>query len=182
MQRPLRRDAALRRAAILAAAEQQFAERGFDVPLEEICLAAGVGRGTLYRNFGSRDALLRALMERNIDELERTAHRIAGSPEGLWILLREVLDQLVTVGPVTWVFQTEPEVYHDIGTRFAAILDGVLEPARAAGLVAPDVGPLELQVVVRMMWGGLRESPLAERRARADTVFRLCVEGIAVRE
>ena len=47
----MRSDARERREALLTAGEQCFREQGFTVPLEQIADRAGVGRGTLYRNF-----------------------------------------------------------------------------------------------------------------------------------
>jgi len=63
-QAPLERaDATRNRARILAAAEQLFADRGAAcVSMEEIAQAAGVGKGTLFRRFGSRAALALALL------------------------------------------------------------------------------------------------------------------------
>jgi AcrR family transcriptional regulator len=54
----LRVDARQNRERILAAAEQAFLERGADVPLEDVAKRAGVGIGTLYRRFPTREALL----------------------------------------------------------------------------------------------------------------------------
>ena len=58
-----RADAARNRARILAVAERLFAERGAAcVSMEEIACAAGVGKGTLFRRFGSRAALAQAVL------------------------------------------------------------------------------------------------------------------------
>jgi AcrR family transcriptional regulator len=63
---PRRRDAVARREALLNAAVECFEARGYAVPLEEIADMAGVGRGTLYRNFKDRIALIMAIFERDI--------------------------------------------------------------------------------------------------------------------
>src|SRR5581483_999325 len=55
--RALRADAARNLDAVLDAARRTFAERGTDVPVEEIARAAGVGVGTVYRRFPNKDAL-----------------------------------------------------------------------------------------------------------------------------
>jgi AcrR family transcriptional regulator len=57
-QRPLRRDAALNRERILAAAKEVFAEQGLAAPIEEVAKRAGVGVGTLYRRFPNRSELI----------------------------------------------------------------------------------------------------------------------------
>src|ERR1700758_2836739 len=60
--RPLRADAERNRRRILDAAEAVFGERGLDVGVAEIAEAAGVGRGTLFRNFASKEDLIAAIV------------------------------------------------------------------------------------------------------------------------
>jgi AcrR family transcriptional regulator len=66
--RPLRADAARNREAVLGAAREVFAETGLDAPLEEIARRAGVGIGTLYRRFPSREQLVSAALIGKITE------------------------------------------------------------------------------------------------------------------
>ena len=69
--RPLRADAARNRARVLDAARTAFAEAGLDVGVEEIARRAGVGKGTLYRRFPTKEALVRAIFEDILDEIDR---------------------------------------------------------------------------------------------------------------
>lgn len=73
-ERPLRADARRNALAVIEAARTLFAENGVDVPMEEVGRAAGVGKGTLYRHFPTRDhlfaAVSRARFERLTDEAE----------------------------------------------------------------------------------------------------------------
>ncbi|MCK2242553.1 MULTISPECIES: TetR/AcrR family transcriptional regulator [unclassified Crossiella] len=65
-----RADAARNRQAILAAAERLIIERGPDaVTMDEIALAAGVGKGTLFRRFGDRSGLIHELLDQYRDEV-----------------------------------------------------------------------------------------------------------------
>ena len=68
-EKPLRSDARRNRDLLLATAGEMFAERGIDVPLEEIAKTAGVGVGTLYRHFPTRDALNEAVYRREVETL-----------------------------------------------------------------------------------------------------------------
>jgi AcrR family transcriptional regulator len=71
--RPLRADAERNRRRILEAAAELFAEHGLDVAMDDIAAAAGVGVGTVYRRFADRDALIDALFEDKIHDVERIA-------------------------------------------------------------------------------------------------------------
>jgi AcrR family transcriptional regulator len=72
-ERPLRADAERNRRRILAAARKLFAARGLKVVLDDIAAEAGVGVGTVYRRFPSRDALIDALFEERIEEIAQAA-------------------------------------------------------------------------------------------------------------
>jgi AcrR family transcriptional regulator len=72
--RPLRADAERNRQRILTAAAEVFAERGLDVSLDDIAAAAGVGVGTVYRRFPDKDALIDALFDSKIAEVEQVLH------------------------------------------------------------------------------------------------------------
>ncbi|TLF81088.1 TetR/AcrR family transcriptional regulator [Nocardia cyriacigeorgica] len=61
--RPLRADAGRNRARVLTAATELFAERGDEVQMSEVAGAAGVGVGTIYRHFPTRQALMEAIAE-----------------------------------------------------------------------------------------------------------------------
>jgi AcrR family transcriptional regulator len=64
-----RKDAARNHDALLSAAGEVYGERGVDASLEEIARRAGVGIGTLYRHFPSRDALNEAVYRREVEAL-----------------------------------------------------------------------------------------------------------------
>ena len=75
--RSLRRDALANRDRILAAAPEVFADLGADAPMEAVARRAGVGVGTLYRRFPTRESLVEALFEQAIGELISRAGQAA---------------------------------------------------------------------------------------------------------
>ena len=66
----MRADAQRNRDKLVEVARQVFREKGYDAPLDEIAKRAGVGPGTLYRHFPTRDALLDAVMQRWAEGVE----------------------------------------------------------------------------------------------------------------
>ncbi|MDT7790411.1 MAG: hypothetical protein QOF58_8830, partial [Pseudonocardiales bacterium] len=65
----MRADAARNREKVLEAARELFASKGFEVPLDEIATQAGVGPGTVYRHFPTKQALLGAIAEDRFRQL-----------------------------------------------------------------------------------------------------------------
>ena len=62
----MRADAARNREKVLEAARELFAAQGYDVPLDEIAAKAGVGPGTVYRHFPTKQALFQAVTETRV--------------------------------------------------------------------------------------------------------------------
>ena len=81
--RTLRRDAAENRERVLRAAWEVFGEQGPEAGVEEIARRAGVGMGTLYRRFPTKEALVQALNDALMEEILATARRtLAEEPGG----------------------------------------------------------------------------------------------------
>lgn len=74
--RPLRADAARNRRLLLAAAADEFAERGLDASVADIARRAGVGKGTVFRHFATKDDLLAAIVVDRIDALSAAGERL----------------------------------------------------------------------------------------------------------
>src|SRR5881409_451714 len=79
--RPLRADAARNRTRVLDAARTAFAEHGLDVGVEEIARRAGVGKGTLYRRFPTKEALVRAIFDDILEEVETLSRETDEEPD-----------------------------------------------------------------------------------------------------
>ena len=97
----MRADAQRNHDAILAVAKALFAEAGTDVPMEEVARAAGVGKGTLYRRFPTREHLFAAILQERVDALDASAQRALDAPD-VWRALSdwlELYDQCATEYP-----------------------------------------------------------------------------------
>src|SRR3954468_10448829 len=75
--RPLRADAARNRARVLEVAYETFAAEGLAVPLDEIARRAGVGAGTVYRHFPTKEALFEAVIVDRLTKLVEHARSLA---------------------------------------------------------------------------------------------------------
>jgi AcrR family transcriptional regulator len=179
--RPLRADAQRNRDHLLRAAQLAFAERGRDASLEDIARRAGVGVGTLYRHFPSRQELIEAVYVGEVEALCRSAGDGAGSS---WDALVQWFDRFVdyvatkkalveelcaTIGLDAPVFKT----CHD--AIFAAG-QPLLDKAKEDGSVRADV---EFVDVIRLVSGVsmIRNAEPDEIRR----VLRVALDGLRYR-
>jgi AcrR family transcriptional regulator len=93
---PMRKDAQRNREAILAAARKLFRANGPGVPVDDIAKEAGVGMGTLYRHFPTKDELIDAIVVVRFGEMAETA-RSANELEDPIEALRGLLDGIVAL-------------------------------------------------------------------------------------
>ena len=94
--RKLRADAQRNRASILDAAEAEFRAHGVDASMDEIAHHAGVGVGTVYRNFPTKEALLQAIVAARLKPLLDAAHDAASADdpgEAFFAFLRRLSDE-----------------------------------------------------------------------------------------
>ncbi|OHV03850.1 TetR/AcrR family transcriptional regulator [Mycobacterium talmoniae] len=89
--RPLRADAARNRARVLETAYETFAAEGLSVPIDEIARRAGVGAGTVYRHFPTKEDLFRAVVENRLQQIVAEGRALLNEPapgEALFTFLR----------------------------------------------------------------------------------------------
>lgn len=82
-ERGLRADAARNRRLLLECARNAFARNGVTASLDDIARAAGVGAGTLYRHFPTRDALVLAVIDEGLTNLHRLGVDLLGQPDAM---------------------------------------------------------------------------------------------------
>jgi AcrR family transcriptional regulator len=147
----LRADARRNRERILAAAEAVFLEQGAGAALEDVAKRAGVGIGTLYRRFPTREALLAATYNARFLSLAAAsrARDDGRDPAGA---LRAYLEDLVTGTTLYRGFATAIGTVLQSGTPgcHATTEEGerLLRQAQASGAVRPDVRFQDLVCVV----------------------------------
>src|ERR1044071_6160977 len=89
-ERPLRADARRNREKVLAAARAVFSEHGREAQMDDVARRAGVGVGTVYRHFPTKEALIEALMVDSFKSIAAEAER-ALDIEDPWEALTTVL-------------------------------------------------------------------------------------------
>jgi AcrR family transcriptional regulator len=146
----LRRDAARNRAKLTAAGREVFAEQGPDASFEEVARRAGVGIGTLYRHFSSREALAEEIFAEHIDEVVAAGEEAAAADDawaGLAGFLERVLDLQARNLPLRGLF-----LRHGVGRAaerrrlILPLLEQVVERGKEQRVLRDDlaVGDLSL--------------------------------------
>ena len=144
--RPLRRDARENRDKILVAARAVFAENGLDAGVDLIARRAGVGTGTLYRHFPSKEALINAVFERRLDEVVEFADRALKDIGDPWEAFAALVGHIVELqhddrGLKDVVVERLGDEYRHAAARarIGPGIEALLKRAQDAGAVRPDV-------------------------------------------
>ncbi|MCA2225441.1 TetR/AcrR family transcriptional regulator [Nonomuraea aurantiaca] len=145
-ERPRRADARRNHDAVLAAARQLFAERGLDVPLDDVARRAGVGNATMYRHFPTRQDLIIAVYADEVTELCESGDALlaAGSPGDA---LHEWLGAFVA--HVAGKRDLALALPRDGSARFGEWHEKMLATASALLTRAQDAGEVRADLTVR---------------------------------
>jgi AcrR family transcriptional regulator len=153
----LRADAARNRQQLVTAAADLFAERGVDVPLDEIAKRAGVSIGTLYNHFPNRGALLDAVLPDWVAEVDRLASAALADPDA-WQGFAGFLDGLFTMQArdrsLNEAIARNPVGSVDVAAecgRAGGVLESVVRRARDAGELRADFGGDDLATLLWAM-------------------------------
>ncbi len=146
-----RADAARNRALLLEAGKACFAESGAATTLEQVARKAGVGIGTLYRHFPTRDVLVEQVYRDALDRLAADAARLAQEQPPLealrqWLFLfigyiatKKLMHDLIATlggGAAALQAQTKP--------RLEGAITALVDRAKASGEIKPEVQPFDL--------------------------------------
>jgi len=144
--RPLRSDARRNLERILEAAQHLFADRGTQVSMEEVAQRAGVGVGTLYRRFPTKEALLTALVRERFRDFTAVATAVAAeevAEHALATLVRRHAEAIAVDGAFQLAMMSTDsfrwEGVEDDKRAFAAVVSEVIGRGQAAGVVRGDL-------------------------------------------
>ncbi|WP_210494157.1 TetR/AcrR family transcriptional regulator [Patulibacter sp. SYSU D01012] len=177
--RPRRADARRNYERLVEAAREAFAEGGADTPLEEVARRAGVGIGTLYRNFPQRAALLEAVYLEEVQALCDSAADLADLPpwEAFAGWLRRLTAYLVAkqaLAPaLLGTFERDADVFQRSRAALLAVGDPLLRRAQEAGVVRPDTDVAE----VLKLAGGIAKIPV-EDPAQNGHILEMALDGL----
>ena len=146
---PARRDAVRNYHRILAAARDVLGEYGAEASMEEIAARAGVGVGTVYRRFASKDALIDELLRLALEEVLSSADQALARTDGLGLedLLRGLGQSFADhAGYASLLLQRNTDV--TAARRILAVIDELTARATAAGTVNQDVTSGDVMAVI----------------------------------
>jgi AcrR family transcriptional regulator len=179
----LRADAARNRERLLAAAAAVFGAGGAESSLEAVAREAGVGIGTLYRHFPTREALFEAVYRREVDQVADLAGRLTeGDPvEALRAWLHATVNFVATkkgmATALAIALSSTSELTRYSSQRLTEAAGGLLRRAVRAGAIRGDLAPEDL---LRAMVG---MCTVYDQPGWKDSVLRLVdilVEGLRV--
>lgn len=181
--RPLRADARRNYESLLAAAAAAFAANGADASLDDIARRAGVGIGTLYRHFPTRQALLAVLLRDSLDELVVDAWAKMASPspgEALAAWLRDVVEHAATYRGLAAELLSSTEFSQTSGQCQAMQIAGaqLLARAQMAGEVRSDVTAADFFKLVNGIAWATEQSP--GDRDQVERLVRVMNDGLRV--
>jgi AcrR family transcriptional regulator len=180
--RPKRADARRNYEKVVAAAREAFSVGGASTSLEEIARRAGVGIGTLYRHFPTRQDLLEAVYVDEVEALCRSAADLDDLPP--WDALVDWLHRFVAYMATKQALAQElldyvdrdAELFHTSRAALYAAGEPLLERAQRAGAVRGDT---DLGEVIQMV-GGIAKIPTNEP-GQTDHMLDIALDGLRYR-
>lgn len=184
-EKPRRADALRNREKLLAAGLALFTEHGTDVSLDTVAREAGLGVGTLYRHFPTRDALVEAVYLSELDRLHEGAAELLAelAPEEA---LARWMDRFVEYAAakrgmstaLQSVIASGRNPYSQSRAKMVEALTVLLGAARAAGAVRDDVDAEDVLLAMGGIWA-MPVEPGWEERARR--LLGLVMDGLRFR-
>lgn len=177
---PQRADARRNRERILEAAFEAFAADGRLVPLDDIARRAGVGAGTVYRNFPTKEALFKAVVADRIDRIVDEAQALKGADDPadafygflMWVVERAMYNHAICDALAMDVGALGKDCQDQ---EFTRALDVLLQRAQATGAVRPDV---DVQEVRTLLVGSMLMERLRRQAGPPGRMTSLVCDGL----
>src|ERR1700733_9812459 len=173
----MRADARRNRQRLIEAALAAFAEHGADdASLDEIARRAGVGIGTLYRHFPTRDAIVEAVYRREVQQLADAAPRLS---EALRVWMGVFIDYIAAKKVIAPALKSlvggGSALYADSGARINEAIALLVERARASGDIRPSADSADL---LRALIGFAYVNSAPDWEASARRLIDLLIDGL----
>ncbi len=173
-QRRPRADAVRNRERLLEAAKAVFSAGGAEASLEAVARAAGVGIGTLYRHFPTREDLFEAVYRREVDQLVDLGDMLMAEPDPVAALRQWIEANVAFIAAKKGMaaafalsFKTPSDWQRTAVDRLTAAIDALTRRAAASGAIRNDVtGEEILRAVVGMCY-------MSDKPGWQPTVIRL---------
>jgi len=180
-ERPLRADARRNREKVLRAAREAFAASGYDVPLDEIAALAGVGPGTVYRHFPSKEALFEAVTAARLRDLADDARDRGAADDPS----RAFFGFLARISEEAAAKRDMPDAIEVPGPLRDGVLTGLgtlLRRAQQAGAVRADLTTPDLVVLLKGLFRSLQDTPAGDAgEAQRERLFGVIADGLRER-
>ncbi len=146
-----RADAQRNRGRILQIAKDAFTRSGADISLDDVARQAGIGAGTLYRHFPTRDALLEEVYRTEVEKLAAAERELAATLPPIealraWMLL--FIDYIATkqiIAPALNALVGGPsKLFETSGGLIKGAIHALVARAIESGDIRPDLDPLDL--------------------------------------
>jgi AcrR family transcriptional regulator len=177
-----RADSARNRQLLIDAAKGGFAEFGLNVSLEEIARRAGVGIGTLYRHFPSREAVVEAVYRREVEQLAEAVPLLietSAAGEALHQWMHLFVDYIATkrlIAPSLAAAAGRTSALHATSAQLiTSALSTLVKRAVASGEVRKDIDPSDL---LRALVGVSYGNPDAGWEASARRLVDILMDGL----
>ncbi|MFB7663553.1 TetR/AcrR family transcriptional regulator [Kitasatospora sp. NPDC056138] len=181
--RPLRADARRNREKILSAAVRVFAEQGLDAHLEHIAKQAGVGTGTLYRNFPTREDLIEAAYRNELARLcDAAPDLLATMPprEALRAWMGRFIDyasaKFGMAEALRAVVSAGANPYARSHEMILAALTSLMDAAGDVGVIRSDISAAD---IFASLTGVALTSAKPEQRRQAERLLDLIMDGLS---
>jgi AcrR family transcriptional regulator len=168
--RPLRADAVRNRERVLRAARDAFADSGYGVPLDEIAARAGVGPGTVYRHFPSKEELFEAVTAARVRDLIDDARgRSADADPGqaFFGFLGLIRQEAAAKRDLPEAIAIAGPLRDDLHTA----LDTLLRRAQQVGAVRPEITTPDIIILLKGLLRSINDAPPGV--ASQDLAYRL---------